>query len=257
MASSRRGDLRGRRDQALRGDRGLRPTASTPGSATTPTCGRLRPARRDGPLIYDGESETVVPGGPAERPVAGRLAAEPGGRASCSPESSQWASAFSNLTQSWRRSPHSASAARITYLRQAAIDPLPRRPCSECEEELLTAQPQTGRDSRRLAMAALRDIGLLERGAKMRTLYQHSARRSSVDAQVRRRRDRPGRRGAHPGRVLQPDDHRRPPGRGDPQPGAAQCRGRRSASRRSSAISSTSSSAPGSGPARSPARRPR
>ena len=45
---------------------------------------------------------------------------------------------------------------------------------------MLTAQPQTGRDSRRLAMAALRDIVLLERGAKMHTLYQHSARRSSV-----------------------------------------------------------------------------
>ena len=45
---------------------------------------------------------------------------------------------------------------------------------------MLTAQPQAGRDSRYLAMAALRDIVLLERGAKMRTLYQHSARRSSV-----------------------------------------------------------------------------
>ena len=29
-------------------------------------------------------------------------------------------------------------------------------------------------------MAALRDIEMLERGVKMRTLYQHSARRSSV-----------------------------------------------------------------------------
>ena len=45
---------------------------------------------------------------------------------------------------------------------------------------MLTAQPQAGRDPRFLAMAALRDIELLERGVKMRTLYQHSARRSSV-----------------------------------------------------------------------------
>ena len=36
--------------------------------------------------------------------------------------------------------------------------------------------------------------------------------------QVRRRRDRAGCRGAHPRRVLQPDDRGRPPGRGDPQP---------------------------------------
>jgi hypothetical protein len=51
---------------------------------------------------------------------------------------------------------------------------------AECEEELLTAQPEAGRDPRFLAKAALRDIELLERGATMRTLYQHSSRRSSV-----------------------------------------------------------------------------
>ena len=48
------------------------------------------------------------------------------------------------------------------------------------EEEILTAQPQAGRDSQSLAAAALRDTAALERGITMRTLYQHSARRSSV-----------------------------------------------------------------------------
>src|SRR3546814_3223780 len=45
---------------------------------------------------------------------------------------------------------------------------------------MLTAQPQAGRDSGKLALAVLRDTALLERGAKIRTLYQHSARRSTV-----------------------------------------------------------------------------
>ncbi|MDO9353841.1 MAG: hypothetical protein Q7T55_09100, partial [Solirubrobacteraceae bacterium] len=48
--------------------------------------------------------------------------------------------------------------------------------------ELLTAQPQAGRDAASLAAAALRDTAALERGLAMRTLYQHSARRSSFTA---------------------------------------------------------------------------
>jgi hypothetical protein len=95
-------------------------------------------------------------------------------------ESSQWASAFGNLNQTFRRSPRSASRGPFTYLRDSAIDSFLEQIVAECEEEMLTAQPQAGRDPRFLAMAALRDIELLERGAKMRTLYQHSARRSSV-----------------------------------------------------------------------------
>ena len=45
---------------------------------------------------------------------------------------------------------------------------------------MLSAQPQTGRNAQTLAVAALRDTAALERGIKMRTLYQHSARRSSI-----------------------------------------------------------------------------
>ena len=45
---------------------------------------------------------------------------------------------------------------------------------------MLTAQPQAGRDAASLAAAAVRDTALLERGTKMRTLYQHSARRSAM-----------------------------------------------------------------------------
>ena len=93
-------------------------------------------------------------------------------------ESSQWARAFGTLGHAWRRSPQSARGpfTTSTARRSGRSSPgwSPRR-----EDELLTAQPQTGRDAQTLAAAALRDIAALERGIKMRTLYQHSARRSS------------------------------------------------------------------------------
>jgi hypothetical protein len=96
-------------------------------------------------------------------------------------ESSQWTSAFSNLAQSWRRAPQSSARGPFTYLRNVElINSVLDQLVAECEEELLTAQPEAGRNPRMLARAALRDIEVLERGATMRTLYQHSARRSSV-----------------------------------------------------------------------------
>ena len=61
-----------------------------------------------------------------------------------------------------------------------AIDPFIAGLVAECEDEMLTAQPQTGRDRKSLAAAAVRDTALLERGTRMRTLYQHSARRSAI-----------------------------------------------------------------------------
>jgi hypothetical protein len=94
-------------------------------------------------------------------------------------ESSQWARAFGSLTHSWRRSPESM-AGPFTEVHDEAISPFIAGLVSEAEEELLTAQPQTGRNSPSLISAALRDTAALERGVKMRTLYQHSARRSSI-----------------------------------------------------------------------------
>ena len=93
--------------------------------------------------------------------------------------SSQWARAFGVLNHAWRKAP-STSNGPFTYLHDDAIDPFLAALVADCEEETLTAQPQAGRDPRKLALAALRDTALLERGAKIRTLYQHSARRSSV-----------------------------------------------------------------------------
>lgn len=98
-------------------------------------------------------------------------------------ESSQWARAFGSLNQSWRRSPLAQARGPFTYLHDEAIGPFLAGLVSEAEEEMLTAQPQTGRDAQSLAAAALRDTAMLERGTKMRTLYQHSARRSSFTHQ--------------------------------------------------------------------------
>jgi hypothetical protein len=97
-------------------------------------------------------------------------------------ESSGWASAFVPLAQAWRRAPDT-SQGPFTVLHASAIDPFIAGLVAECEEEMLTAQPQTGRDPETLAAAAVRDTAMLERGTRMRTLYQHSARRSSITHQ--------------------------------------------------------------------------
>ncbi len=95
-------------------------------------------------------------------------------------ESARWAKAFQALGQSWKRSPQTDSSAPFAYLHGEAISPYLTALLRDAEEELLTAQPQSGRSGSSLATAALRDIQALERGVSMRTLYQHSARRNTV-----------------------------------------------------------------------------
>ena len=101
-------------------------------------------------------------------------------------ESSSWARAFAPAIQAWRRAPTTGQGA-FTVLHDDPEDPDQSRIdhyiaglVAECEDELLTAQPQAGRDAETLAAAAVRDTAMLERGTRMRTLYQHSARRSSI-----------------------------------------------------------------------------
>jgi hypothetical protein len=95
-------------------------------------------------------------------------------------ESSEWALAFGGLSQAWRRSP-TAVRGPITEFHGPAIQTFINGAVAEAEEELLTAQPQTGRElpSAGLKAAADRDKAAIERGVRMRTLYQHSARRHS------------------------------------------------------------------------------
>jgi DNA-binding CsgD family transcriptional regulator len=47
-----------------------------------------------------------------------------------------------------------------------------------CEHEVLTMQPGGGRSTSTLADAVARDLAMLHRGARMRTIYQHTARTS-------------------------------------------------------------------------------
>lgn len=94
-------------------------------------------------------------------------------------ESAAWAQTFTSLGQSWRRGPSTVSEA-FTEVRGEAIDPFISALVADAESELLTAQPQTGRSAAALNAATVRDVAALERGVGMRTLYQHSARRSRI-----------------------------------------------------------------------------
>jgi sugar-specific transcriptional regulator TrmB len=94
-------------------------------------------------------------------------------------ESTEWARAFAGLSQAWRRSPN-AVRGPISEFYGRAIGVFITRAVAEAEEELLTAQPQTGRERASLQAAAQRDKAALDRGVRMRTLYQHSARRHAI-----------------------------------------------------------------------------
>jgi len=131
-----------------------------------------------GLVSYDSEQDLWSPEDPAgvQSRVVSPLSQQ---AAKLLAESSQWNAAFGNLAQSFRRAPQASASRAITYLRGSVIDGFLTQLLAECEEELLTAQPEARRDAPTLARAALRDIATVERGVKMRTLYQHSARRSS------------------------------------------------------------------------------
>jgi sugar-specific transcriptional regulator TrmB len=95
-------------------------------------------------------------------------------------ESAQWAKAFSGLAQMWRRSGHTDRGPLTEIRGPDAILAFLVASVADAEEELLTAQPQGIRDGATIDEAARRDKAALERGVRMRTLYQHSARRSTT-----------------------------------------------------------------------------
>lgn len=93
-------------------------------------------------------------------------------------ESAQWAETFAELGQTYRRATRSVTAP-ITEIRGLTqIDNYLQALVSDCRSELLTAQPYGRRPAEDLARAENRDLRALDRGVKMRTLYQHSARQS-------------------------------------------------------------------------------
>jgi hypothetical protein len=131
-----------------------------------------------GLVTLDELDETWVAVDPAT--VQSRVVAPLGQRgAELISESTRWAQAFSHLAQTWRKSPGSVKGPFIE-LRGEAIAPYITSAVADATQELLTAQPQTGRATDQLPQAIEREVGALRRGVTMRTLYQHAARRSSA-----------------------------------------------------------------------------
>jgi sugar-specific transcriptional regulator TrmB len=94
-------------------------------------------------------------------------------------ESAAWAETFASLAQVFRRTPSRGSPLEeirglpnINRFLDGAVD--------DAERELLTAQPAGARRAVVLQQAVDRDMRTIERGVHMRTLYQHTARRSKA-----------------------------------------------------------------------------
>lgn len=130
-----------------------------------------------GLLVLDKDGKRYIPVDPAA--IQSRIVVPIGQQAAdLMTESARWADAFSSLGQTYRRSPHVADQP-ITEIRGFAnIDSYIQAVVADCRVELLTAQPYGRRPANALAKAEDRDLRALERGIKMRTLYQHSARQS-------------------------------------------------------------------------------
>jgi sugar-specific transcriptional regulator TrmB len=93
-------------------------------------------------------------------------------------ESAEWAETFSQLGQTYRRATAS-DIAPITELRGInQINNYLQALISDARTEILAAQPYGRRPAPELAAAQDRDLRAVDRGVKMRTLYQHSARQS-------------------------------------------------------------------------------
>jgi sugar-specific transcriptional regulator TrmB len=129
-----------------------------------------------GLLILDRDHKAYLPVDPTT--VQARVVAPMGQEAAhLLEESSRWADAFGGLGQAYRRS--LGSRHPVTEIR--GIDNINRflvATVDDAQHEILTAQPTLGRSTGSLENASERDIRAVQRGIGMRTLYQHSARRS-------------------------------------------------------------------------------
>ncbi len=94
-------------------------------------------------------------------------------------ESSEWATAFAELGQIYRRT-HSVGGPLTEIAGPANINRFLQSVVADADQELLTAQPAGARSAAILKVALARDTRALENGVRMRTLYQHSARRSTA-----------------------------------------------------------------------------
>ncbi len=130
-----------------------------------------------GLLAREEETQSLVPVDPAT--VASRVVVPLGRQgAELVAESSRWADAFADLGQTYRRARSSRESGVSEVRGFENIDRFLTAALLDCQEELLTAQPFGRRSPEILATAAERDVRALRRGVRMRTLYQHPARRS-------------------------------------------------------------------------------
>ena len=90
---------------------------------------------------------------------------------------SSWAQAFAHMTKAYRRYPRTDDGP-MTELRGEQLNAFLEQLVSGAQEEVLTAQPQSGRNAASVRAATARDIAAVQRGLRMRTIYQHAARRS-------------------------------------------------------------------------------
>ncbi|HEY6934194.1 MAG TPA: LuxR family transcriptional regulator [Marmoricola sp.] len=131
-----------------------------------------------GLLALDPLLDAYVPVDPAT--VQSRVVAPMGQRATdLLTESTAWATVFAELGQVFRHT--SPGASPVLELRgYANINRFIQTAVGDAQKELLTAQPAGARSAATLEVAVERDIRALSRGVAMRTLYQHSARRSTA-----------------------------------------------------------------------------
>lgn len=93
-------------------------------------------------------------------------------------ESARWAQAFNTLSHTWRQSPAAVGGPFTAIRGTGTIGTFLASLVADAQEELLTAQPQAGRNIKQLTEVVAREVAAIERGVKMRTLYQHAARRN-------------------------------------------------------------------------------
>jgi hypothetical protein len=129
-----------------------------------------------GLLAPDTASNSYLPVDPAT--VQSRVVAPMGQRAAeLLSESTSWANTFAELGLAYRRT--AAADQSVVELRGLPnINRFLTAAVGDAESELLTAQPDGARPTAILEQAIERDKRALARGVRMRTLYQHSARRS-------------------------------------------------------------------------------
>ena len=94
-------------------------------------------------------------------------------------ESAHWAQSFNALSQTWRRSPSAVGAPFAEIRGLVTINDYLAALAADASDEVLTAQPQYRRGIKRLSQAGAQEIEALKRGVRVRTLYQHAARRGA------------------------------------------------------------------------------